>query len=202
MTFRVLVVAAALLLAGCQSSPYQTGKTAADVPAKIDTVALTGITYLVNDAKPIRADDDLTGQAGEAVDSRPRREPSESERAVSGAVKAAVIDQFENFGMHVVEDDSRKPDLKVGLTLAYTPELGLLIHRSISVTLTAMTPDGQPLLSFTQAAMSSGLLGSLVVSRDDLVQSVARALIVKTVQELQRGTKTETHASRFVPVAG
>ena len=202
MTYRFLAIAVALLLAGCQSSPYQTGKTAADVPAKIDTVELTGITYLVNDAKPIRADDDLTGQAGGAVDNRPQREPSDSERAVSEAVKAAIIDQFENFGMHVVEDGSRKPDLKVGLTLAYTPELGLLIHRSISVTLTAMTPEGQPLLSFTQAAMSTGLLGSLIVSRDDMAQKVARILIVKTVQELQRGTKTETHAARLLPVAG
>ncbi|GGF25818.1 hypothetical protein GCM10011611_34850 [Aliidongia dinghuensis] len=177
MYLRFLAVLSLCLTAACASSPYEAGKSAADVPSKIDVIKLDKVAS-------------FNGGFDSDVDKSIDPNPSQNDSEVMSAVKAAVISQFENYGMHIVEDGTRPPDVRVRLYVSYQPELGLLVHRSVIVGIRVLDTDGTPLLRMGAAqAMSLGLIGSLIVSRDDFVTAVARDAVIGTVGELQKGTK-------------
>jgi hypothetical protein len=74
--------------------------------------------------------------------------------------------------------------------VSYQPELGLFVHRAVVVGIRVLDTDGTPLLRKGAAkAMSSGLIGSMLIGRDDFVAEVARDAVIGTVEELQKGTK-------------
>jgi hypothetical protein len=102
MHLRFLAVLSLSLTAACASSPYEAGKSAADVPAKIDVIKLDQVAS-------------HSGGFGPDVDNSVDPHPSQNDSEVMSVVKAAVVSQFENFGMHIVEDGTRSPDLRVRL---------------------------------------------------------------------------------------
>lgn len=189
MYLRFLAVLSLCLTAACASSPYETGKSAADVPSKIEVVKLDTVAS-------------FNGGFGSDVDNSIDPHPSQNDSEVLTVVKAAVVSQFENFGMHIVEDGTRSPDVLVRLYVSYQPELGLFIHRSVVVGIRVLDTDGAPLLRKGAAkVMSGGLIGSLLVARDDFVAEVGRNAVIGTVKELEKGTKQAVGKSADPAVA-
>lgn len=177
MYLKFLALLSLCLTAACASSPYEVGKSAADVPAKIDVIKLDKVSS-------------YNGAFDADVDKTIDPTPSENDTEVMSAVKAAVIAQFENFGMHIVEDGQRPPDVHVRLYVSYQPELGLFIHRAVVVGIRVLDTDDTPLMRKAAGrVMSGGLIGSMLVARDDFAANVARKVVIDTVGELQKGTK-------------
>jgi len=101
-----------------------------------------------------------------------------------------MIAQFENFGMHIVEDNSRKPDMRLYAYVGYIPEWGLFVHRTVSVGLFMRDRDETLILHVWQGHVNiNGLLDAAFTSRDDMVTGVARQAVQTIVKELQKGTK-------------
>ena len=119
--------------------------------------------------------------------------PSENDLEVLKVAERALIAQFENFGMHVVEDNSRKPDLRLYVYVGYTPEMGLFVHRSVSVGVFVHDADDTPILKeWANHINGGGIIEAAFTSRDGTVAAAAQQAVQATVKELQKGTKTAT----------
>lgn len=182
MHLRILCMAMGMLVAGCAApSPYEPGKSTADIPAQIDVIKLDQVA-------------DINGWSSDPDwDKRIDPAPSDNDREVMALAKNAVVAQFENFGMHIVEDDSRAPDLKIKLYVAYQPEV-LIAHRGVIVFIRVFDTEGSPILKMAKARMVTGgfidgLVISVLTSRDGMVTDAARDAVQATVAELQKGTK-------------
>lgn len=174
-----LWLAGAFLLGACAArSPYEAGKSAADVPARIDVIKLDKFAPL-----------ELWTRGGD-LEARVDGKPSDNEREVMAVAKQAVVAQFENFGMHVVEDDSRAADVRIRVYVSYVPEAGLLVHRAVRVTIRVFDTDGTPIVMLGAARLNrNGIIDALFTSRDAMVADVARQAVQNTVKELEMGTK-------------
>jgi len=179
MLGRIFCVAALLLTAACATpSPYEPGKSAADIPARIDVIRLEKL-----------ADLDVW-KSGSDPEKRIDLAPSDNDREVLAVAKRAVVAQFENFGMHIVEDCSRKPDLRIYVYVGYTPEMGLLVHRAVSVGVFVRDQDDTPILKEWAGRLNgNGVIDAIFTSRDTMVAGVAQQAVQATVKELQKGTK-------------
>lgn len=169
------------LLSACAGppSPYFTGHSAADVPSRIDVIKLDP----VNTVSMWRGGDDLPVRRDYS--------PSSTTLEVANVAKTAAIAQFENFGIHVIEDDSRKPDMRVALYVGYVPETGILVHRTVFVGVYVLDPGGDPVLKeMDQAFNANGVLNAILESRDAMVTRVARGVVQTTFKELGKGTKS------------
>jgi hypothetical protein len=186
--FRLLYLAAVLATAACaDKSPYAPGRSAADIPATIDVIRMEKLADLGvwnNDEDPEKNLDPA---------------PSENDREVMAVAKAAIVAQFENFGMHIVEDDSRKPDLAIRVYVSYIPELGLFVHRTVTVRILVRDTDGNLIFKeFAGHVNATGVLDAMFTSRDGLVAQISRDIVQTTVKELQKGTKRPSSAGATV----
>lgn len=174
-------VTLALFLSACASppSPYAPGRSAADVPSRIDVVRLDS----ANTLKMWHGG----GEFPDRVDSA----PSQNNAEVTNVAKTAAISQFENFGVHVIEDGSRAPDLRLALYVGYIPEAGLFVHRAVVVGVYVLDPEDNLILKETAAAINqNGVINAILESRDAMVTRVAREAVQTTFRELGKGTKT------------
>ena len=176
-----LVAALSLLLSACAGppSPYAPGRSAADIPSRIDIIRLDSANTLK-----------MWHGGGEFAD-RVDAAPSRNNLEVTNVAKAAAMGQFENFGIHVVEDGSRAPDLRLALYVGYIPEAGLFVHRAVVVGVYVLDPDDNLILKETAAALNqNGVINAILESRDAMVTRVARDAVQTTFRELGKGTKT------------
>lgn|SRR5208282_2574534 len=172
------LVALPLLAACAPKSPYEPGKSAADIPEKIDVIKFDKFAAI-----------DLW-KSGDDWEQRIDAAPSTNDQEVMAVAKASVIAQFENFGMHIVEDDSRKPDLKIHVFVGYQPELGYYVHRQFAIGIQVLDADDSKILHEAAGHYNAhGLLDAIFQSRDGMIGDVSRQVVLQTAAELQKGTK-------------
>ncbi len=182
MKLSVAGVIAALAVAGCVTWPhYEPGKSAVDIPANIKVIRLDKAASVTTTLLL----DDLDKEVDPA--------PSQNDREVLAVAKAAVIAEFENSGMHIVEEDSRAPALRINVYVGYQAENGLS-RRAVMVMIQVLDAHQTPILKggsqrITQGGMVPGLISAALEARDTMVTSVARKAVQDTVVELQKGTK-------------
>jgi hypothetical protein len=177
MSSRFVALGLVVLLAACAGHKMRPDTAA--IPTRIDVVKLERVASL---GYTMSVPKDLE----EAVEPQ----PSESDWAMVMAAKAAAIDQFENFGIHVVEDDSRRPDLRAKLWVQYLPHA--VTSPGIWIYITVRGEDDNMLVreGASRRFGDNSLLAALLLpSRVERVQEVARRAVQRTVAVLQRGTR-------------
>jgi hypothetical protein len=134
-----------------------------------------------------------SGEFADRVDPAPSQNNSE----VTNIAKTAALGQFENFGIHVIEDGSRTPDLRLALYVGYVPETGFFVHRTVVVGVYILDADDNLILKESAMAFNqNGVINAILESRDAMVTRVAREAVQATFHELSKGTKTSaTHAT-------
>ena len=171
---------AGFVLAACASappSPYEKGKSSADVPARIHAIKL----------KPLVMSNQGNNQ--------PPRDLSTNDQEVLALAKANIVSQFTNFGYKIIEGDRNKGDISVAFVIDYQPDY-VLVSRQAKINGMVYDTDGSALFHAEAAAQNNGggsLLGAVVASamgsRDEMVSAVARDVTINIVNELQKGTK-------------
>ena len=178
-------------LAAC-ASPYEEGKSPADVPAHIDVVNLKAVSMTPLDPK------DLHLAANEFRDKQQQDAAlSQNDQEVLSLAKANIVSQLTNFGYKVVEGDEAKSDIWMTYTVHYQPEI-LLVNRSVLIEGRVYDTTGGPVFRLFQRNRPAvgGLLGVLLEpSRDEMVSTTARDSVVKLVEEVRKGTKENMSVS-------
>jgi hypothetical protein len=189
MLFRSAFIGVIMLLtaSACTPiSPYAKGKSAADIPAKIET-----INVLVANGDGI----DKNGNPKIDLTASP------NDKEAAAVARKAVLNQINSYGYRVIEDPKAPADVTLGFFLYYIPERWPLIDRVVSVS--GIIYDEDRNVMFKTGASdqnTTGLIGAIVgPSRDEMVASVARAVTVTVVKELQKGTKNNTPAATSAP---
>ena len=161
------------MLAGC-ASPYEKGKSAADVPANIDAIYLQQV-YVA----------DLTINK---PDLAAETTPSKDSLEMLNVVKPSVVNQLTNFGYKIVEDSHEKADIamKCGVRYhGYWPLSADLMYTWCKV----YDLSGAPIFQFF-AVDQRGLIDyALGPTISTLAAKEARDTVIKVVNEMRKGTK-------------
>jgi hypothetical protein len=179
MFFRSAFIGVIILLmtSACTPiSPYAKGKSAADIPANIET-----INVLVTNGYGVDKNDNPK------IDTTAT--PNDKEAAA--VARKAVLNQIKSYGYRAIEDPKAKADVSLGLFLYYIPERWPLIGRVVSVSGVIYDEDRNVIFKTAVSDQNTaGLIGAVAgPSRDEMVSSVARTVTVTLVKELQKGTK-------------
>lgn len=180
------LVAALLMVTGCApASPYAAGKSAADVPAHADVIALKEVSMAY----------------GTQENGQPKADPNPSinDQEVTAVIKRNIFSQLTNYGYKIVEP-TEPSDVSMRFYIYYIPERWPLIGRSVSVIGTIEDANGAPLLStLAHYQNTSGLVGAIADgSRDAIISSTARDAVIKLVTELRKGTKNNVPVTATV----
>lgn len=175
-----------LLLSACasQPSPYESGKSLADVPAHVDVINLKKVFLYGGEA------DDPLKDSGphQRPDPLEEEDPSSNDQEVLAAAKVSIVNQLTNLGYSIVEDDKADADIRMSFAVSYIPERILFVHRQVGVQGLVYNQDNHLLFKLhTNKASTAGAFGSMVQSRDELVSDCAREAVVKVVTEMRKG---------------
>jgi hypothetical protein len=187
-----------LLLAACASSPYEQGKSVADIPSHIDVINLKRVFLYGGEA------DDPLKDAGphNKPDPLEEKDPSTNDQEVLAIAKTNILSQLTNLGYTVVEDDKTKGDVAMSFAVSYMPERVLFVHRQVGVQGMVYDPNGNLLFRLGQGkASAGGAFGSMVQTRDELVSDCTREAVVKVVTEMRKGTLDNQPVSKHEKVS-
>jgi len=185
--YNIVSLGLILIVTGCTPpSPYAKGKSASDIPAHVDVIALKEVAMAYGQEKN--------------GDPKPDANPSENDREVTVVVRRNIVSQLTNYGFKIVENPQEKADVGLRFYIGYMPERWPLVGRLASVVGIIDDTDGTTL--FKTSAMkqnSTGLIGAMVgPSRDEMVSEVARETVIKIVTEMRKGTKNNTPVTAAV----
>jgi hypothetical protein len=183
---RICLLIALATLAGCAVSPYDEGKSVADVPANVHAICLK--QFYVTSGAPY-------------VDGEPPGDPSPSESnlEVLSIAKGDVIADLTAAGYKLVDDPHGSCDLRLKVSTYYQPERWPVIQRSIFVIMIVYGSDDVRLFRAAGVRFNNfGLIGAVAgPSRDDMVSATARDAVDNLLAELHKGTKKNTPVSRL-----
>jgi hypothetical protein len=174
------------LLSACAStSPYEAGKTSADVAAHVDVINLKKVYLYGGEA------DDPQAKSGphQKPDPLEETDPSTNDQEVLAVAKTNIVSQLTNLGYSIVDGDKADADIRMSFAVSYIPERVLFVHRAVGVLGLVYAPDGHLLFRLGAGkASAGGAFGSMVQSRDELVSACAREAVVNVVTEMRKGT--------------
>jgi len=178
---RALVFVGLAALSACAiPSPYDGGRSPADLPVQVNVIKLENI--VLGNTQASASDVRNPEHLAKLVNSN----PNENSREVLSLAKQTIISQFGRFGIRVIEDDSQKPDLLIRVMIHYQPEIWL-VGRNMSIRIYVYTTDGSPLLHEDAFYFNShGLMGATLESRDYVVSSTAREAASEVDEELAK----------------
>lgn len=179
-TFALLFLAVGL--SACAApSPYFEGKSAADVPAQVDVIRLKGVEMIDNGGWSLYDD------KGEF---KIAKNLSQNDQEVQSIIKRSILNQLNNYGYKVVEDDKTKSDVQMQFFVNYIPEYGIIVNRTVGIFGFLHDQNDQRIFRHLAGDVNTnGLLGALLTSRDDVVSAAAQKVTVQMVTEMQKGTK-------------
>ncbi|HEU5048154.1 MAG TPA: hypothetical protein VFT64_09970 [Rickettsiales bacterium] len=178
---KILPVLGLMLLAGCVS-PYEEGKSAADVPANIDAIYLQKVYIAAPFTKP-------------GVDPVADDKPSKSSQEMLSVAKPSMVSQLTNFGYKVVEDSHEKADIAMKCGVYYAA-VWPLANDALYTWCRVYDVGGTPLLKFLAYDERGVIQFALGPTTTAVAAKEARETIIKVVKELRKGTKAApVHAS-------
>jgi len=183
----------AFVLSACASSPYDTGRTSADVPSHVDVINLKKI-FLYGGEAPDPLKDSGPHQKPDPLE---EKDPSTNDVEVLAVAKANIVSQLTNLGYTIVEGDTTESDVKMSFAVSYMPERVLFVHRQVGVQGLVYSPNGNLLFRLGAGKVSAaGAFTSMVQSRDELVSECAREAVVNVINELRKGTLDNNPVSK------
>ena len=175
-----------LALAACASSPYEEGKSFADVVTNVNVIRLNDV-YMATHST--------------AANGEPEREedPSTNDQEALHATKMNVVSQLSNFGYTVTEEPHAPADIGMSFFIRYQPERWPLVSRSATVIGRVYDVKGASLFHMEENRNNEtgNLLGNLLTavggtSRDEMIADATRSVVIKIVNEMRKGTKEKT----------
>lgn len=181
------LVLTAFLLSACAfpPSPYESGKTTADVAAHINVISIKKIFLYGGEA------DDPSKDSGphQKPDLLEEKDPSSNDQEVLAIAKTSIVNQLTNLGYSIVEDDKADADIRMSFAVSYIPERVFFVHRQVGVQGLVYNLDNSLIFKLGAGeASSAGAFGSMVQSRDELVSDCARKAVINVVTEMRKGT--------------
>lgn len=187
-TTAAFVVMVALALAGCgglkPNTPYYAkGMSAADVPAQTTVIALEKFEPIDN----IYEDDEKHD-----IESHVDAKASSNDKEVLDLARKAMIAKFQENGITVAEQPPSPPRVSLRAYVYYQRDAGLAVKRKYFLYLHFYDRGKQLFRIFNAYLQNDSLLGGLISSairsRDGTVIAATHELVVKTAEELKKGT--------------
>lgn len=182
MYLPVVAIALFLLLSACGGPSYAPGRSAKDIPARIDRIMLERIA-------PVTI---LIGDPETHIDDS----PTDTDREVLDFVEKATIDEFALYGVRIVEDDTSTPDLKIRIYVDYFPGRWPLTDRHVLLLVRVFNVGGDVIFERFLSGTNTvgGVIGALGDSREDMVTRTARRLVQATMADLRPAVRAAAAA--------